>query len=218
MFESIASGLMTRLEIRSRIFACLLAALAGFVDAVGFIRSGGFFVSFMSGNSTRLGVGIVQRLHDALLAAGLVISFVIGVILGSLIGNAGGRHRGVVVLTSIAALLALAAYLDSHNYMLGALGVRALGMGAVNTVFERGGEVRFGITYVTGGLVRAGTGIASNILGQTDREWPAYLLLWAFFVSGTIAGALAYGPPPNQTLAAAAVAAFLLALASVRLK
>ena len=41
---------MTRLELRSRIFACLLAALAGFVDAIGFIRSGGFFVSFMSGN------------------------------------------------------------------------------------------------------------------------------------------------------------------------
>jgi uncharacterized membrane protein YoaK (UPF0700 family) len=33
---------MTKLEIRSRVFACLLAALAGFIDAVGFIRSGGF--------------------------------------------------------------------------------------------------------------------------------------------------------------------------------
>jgi uncharacterized membrane protein YoaK (UPF0700 family) len=209
---------MTRLEFRSRIFACLLAALAGFVDAVGFIRSGGFFVSFMSGNSTRLGVGVVQRLHDALLAAGLVITFVVGVIVGSLIGHVAGRRRGVVVLTWIAALLALAAYLDSHAQMLAALCVLALGMGAVNTVFERGGEVRFGITYVTGGLVRAGTGIASNILGRADREWPAYLLLWSFFVCGTIAGALAYGPPPNQTLVAGAVAALLLALISLRLK
>lgn len=209
---------MTRLEFRSRIFACLLAALAGFVDAVGFIRSGGFFVSFMSGNSTRLGVGIVQRLHDALLASGLVVTFVAGVIVGSLIGHAAGRRRGVVVLTWIAALLALAAYLDSHGRVLAALGVLALGMGAVNTVFERAGEVRFGITYVTGGLVRAGTGIASSILGRADREWPAYFMLWAFFVAGTIAGALAYGPPPNLTLAAAAAAAFLLALVSLRLK
>lgn len=209
---------MTRLEFRSRIFACLLAALAGFVDAVGFIRSGGFFVSFMSGNSTRLGVGIVQRLHDALLASGLVVTFVAGVIIGSLIGHFAGRRRGVVVLTWIAALLALAAWLDGNGRMLAALGALALGMGAVNTVFERGGEVRFGITYVTGGLVRAGTGIASGILGRADREWPSYLLLWAFFVSGTIAGAVAYGPPPNQTLAAAAAFAFILAIASVRLK
>jgi uncharacterized membrane protein YoaK (UPF0700 family) len=33
---------MTRLESRARLFACLLAALAGFIDAIGFIRSGGF--------------------------------------------------------------------------------------------------------------------------------------------------------------------------------
>ena len=38
--------------------AVALAALAGFVDAIAFTRLGGYFVSFMSGNSTRLGVGI----------------------------------------------------------------------------------------------------------------------------------------------------------------
>ena len=37
------------------------SALAGFVDAVAFIQSGGFFVSFMSGNSTRMAVGFVQN-------------------------------------------------------------------------------------------------------------------------------------------------------------
>lgn len=32
-----------------------LSALASYVYAIGFIELGGFFVSFMSGNSTRLG-------------------------------------------------------------------------------------------------------------------------------------------------------------------
>ena len=43
-----------------RLLAVCLSALAGYVDATGFIRLGGFFVSFMSGNSTRLAVGLAQ--------------------------------------------------------------------------------------------------------------------------------------------------------------
>src|SRR3546814_19780604 len=38
--------------------AVLLAVLAGFVDAIAYISLGGFFASFMSGNTTRLGVGL----------------------------------------------------------------------------------------------------------------------------------------------------------------
>ena len=38
--------------------AATLSALAGYVDAVGFMTLGGFFVSFMSGNTTRLAVAI----------------------------------------------------------------------------------------------------------------------------------------------------------------
>ena len=37
-----------------------LSTLAGYVDATGFLMLGGFFVSFMSGNSTRLGVGLIE--------------------------------------------------------------------------------------------------------------------------------------------------------------
>ncbi len=41
-----------------RRFAIALAALAGYVDAVGYLSAGGYFVSFMSGNTTRLGVAL----------------------------------------------------------------------------------------------------------------------------------------------------------------
>ncbi|MFJ5369898.1 DUF1275 family protein, partial [Bosea sp. CER48] len=36
--------------------AFCLSGLAGFVDALGFLSLGGFFVSFMTGNTTRLGI------------------------------------------------------------------------------------------------------------------------------------------------------------------
>lgn len=63
---------MIRLNPNDRRIAVLLAALAGYLDAVGFIASGGFFVSFMTGNSTRAGVGMIDRTGDAGIAAMLI--------------------------------------------------------------------------------------------------------------------------------------------------
>jgi uncharacterized membrane protein YoaK (UPF0700 family) len=40
--------------------ACALSALAGYVDGIGFLHLGGLFVSFMSGNSTRMGVSLAE--------------------------------------------------------------------------------------------------------------------------------------------------------------
>jgi len=45
---------------RNIALACALSALAGYVDAIGFLHLGGLFVSFMSGNSTRLGVSLAD--------------------------------------------------------------------------------------------------------------------------------------------------------------
>jgi uncharacterized membrane protein YoaK (UPF0700 family) len=56
---------VNRYDRRIRTLAAGLSALAGYVDAIGFIKLGGFFVSFMSGNSTRLGVGLAHGSHHA---------------------------------------------------------------------------------------------------------------------------------------------------------
>ena len=45
---------------RNIALACALSALAGYVDGIGFLHLGGLFVSFMSGNSTRLGVSLAE--------------------------------------------------------------------------------------------------------------------------------------------------------------
>jgi hypothetical protein len=46
---------------RNVCLACALSALAGYVDGIGYLHLGGLFVSFMSGNSTRLGVSLAQE-------------------------------------------------------------------------------------------------------------------------------------------------------------
>ena len=208
---------MTRLESRARLFACCLSALAGFVDSIGFIQSGGFFVSFMSGNSTRLGVGVALDAMDAAAAAGIILAFLAGVVGGGLIGARFEARRPAAVLLFIAALLGAAALLRLSGFLALAIALLALAMGSANAVFERDGEVRFGVTYMTGSLVRVGNGIASVILGRDGNGWTGYLLLWLAFVAGAVVGALSFGSGNSATLWAASGAALLLALVSLRL-
>ena len=62
-----------------------------------------------------------------------------------------------------------------------------------NTLFERQGSVSFGLTYMTGALVKIGQGLATLISGGARFAWVPYLLLWIGLVSGAAIGALPFG-------------------------
>jgi len=74
---------MTHYDRRFWMLAAGIAASAGYVDAIGFVRLGGFFVAFMSGNSTRLAVGLVAERHAATIAGALLAGFALGVAAGT---------------------------------------------------------------------------------------------------------------------------------------
>ena len=200
-----------------RLLAACLSAVAGYVDALGFLAVGGFFVSFMSGNSTRLGVGLAARSHDALIAMGLVTAFIGGVALGSLVGLRAEGRRRCAVLVLVAGLLALAAVLSLTHTRSFAIGVLALAMGAENAVFERDGEVSIGLTYMTGTLVKAGQRISAALLGGDPFAFAPYLLLWAGLVAGAALGAAVYPLVGLQGLWIAVAAVAILAFVTLRL-
>ena len=189
------------LEHRStRIFGATLSATAGFVDAVGWLTSGGLFVSFMSGNVTKLGLGIAGHLDNVALGAGLISRFVTGVVIGSLVGCAAGRRqRGAVLwlVTGMMTLAALAALALEARLLVPAVLVLAASMGAKNTVFAENGEVKVGLTYMTGALVRIGKRIATAILGGDRLGWVPPASLFLGMVLGATLGAtaqMALGP------------------------
>ncbi|WP_312220062.1 YoaK family protein, partial [Brevundimonas sp.] len=90
---------MRTLTVPDRWLALLLAALAGYVDSLGFLHLGGVFVSFMSGNTTRLAVSLAEgRWLAAGAVGGVLLLFILGAMLGALVaGGKGARSRSRVL-------------------------------------------------------------------------------------------------------------------------
>jgi uncharacterized membrane protein YoaK (UPF0700 family) len=196
----------------ARLLAIALCFLAGYVDALGFLALGGYFVSFMSGNSTRLAVRLPFAPRESLLVAGLIVAFVIGVMIGSAVTGLASSRRAPTALGCVAALLALSAAAQQVQLVyLAALGM-ATAMGAANAVFQRSSDVSIGVTYVTGTLVKLGQHLVAALRGRERWAWVFYLLLWIGLIVGAATGAALYSAFHLDGLWFAAIAAGLLAL------
>lgn len=174
----------------------LLTATAGFIDAIGFIVLGGYYTSFMSGNTTQLGAGTAHGLGSALaLPAGLVTLFFIGSFFGSLIAQSSQRWGppatlGLVVLTiGLSLMLHFAGYPPTQSML-----PLALAAGTQNAVLQPIGAARLGTTFVTGTLFGAGQDLARAITGKAPRwRWLQHVLVWAALCAGALLGAIAFG-------------------------
>ena len=188
-----AMGLTILKSRRNLTLACALSAMAGYVDGIGFLHLGGLFVSFMSGNSTRLGVSLAQaHWSNAAEAIGLILLFVTGAACGSLIVLGRGAYRQPWVLLVEALLLALAALCYAFGLSNVAVAAMVLAMGLENAVFQIDGGAGLGLTYITGALVKVGQLVAAASTGGARWAWLPNLLLWAALVAGAVCGALAY--------------------------
>jgi len=178
---------------RNLVLACTLSGVAGYVDGIGFIHLGGLFVSFMSGNSTRLGVSLADgNWMNVIEALALIGVFVVGAACGSLIVRRLGRYRQAFVLLLEALFLAAAGTSYHLGWPLLPIGMIVMAMGLENAVFEVEGGTGIGLTYVTGTLVKVGQGIAALLSGGKRWSWLPNLLLWAALVIGAATGTLAY--------------------------
>lgn len=201
-----------------RLLAAAIALIAGFVDAVGFVGYGGTFVSFMSGNSTRLGAHTATSEWSVVfLTLAVVAAFIAGVAVGQAIGGARDHTRRWRVLLLVASALAVGAAAADALGPFTALLAAAFGMGAVNTVFASS-PLPVGLTYMTGTLVKLGQSLGQRLRGETPpRELP-YLLHWLALVLGAALGAVAYARFGFAALWGAAAAVALMAYRSQRIE
>ncbi len=182
------------LSWRSVTFAGGLAGIAGFVDAAGYLHLGGYFISFMSGNSTRASADLVHGSPlGALLALGLVTFFVVGVMIGAFVTRRAPENERTLALTVSSVLLVTATVAGTWSpTAVAAPPILAAALGAMNTSHTRHGEVSVGLTYMTGTLVKIGQHLVRALTGERGTAWPRLLLLWTMITLGALAGAVSY--------------------------
>jgi uncharacterized membrane protein YoaK (UPF0700 family) len=201
---------MSRDDLAHLALAIALIVIAGYVDAVGFLRLGHLFVSFASGNSTQFAVGVSQGAASQAGAAGVLVAlFVIGVILGRLCALWAKEWRRPAILILDAALLGFAVLAASSPAAVVAM---VLAMGIQNETLHKAGPTKTAVTYVTGTLVHLGENIVDAFTNAGERwAWVPYLLLWIGLVSGAAAGAHVYAGAGGGALVWPAAALVILA-------
>jgi uncharacterized membrane protein YoaK (UPF0700 family) len=165
-----------------------LALLAGMTDAVGFLSTGDY-VSFMSGNTTRLAVALSEGHGATAGRLGLaILTFVLGNALGVVLSRASGRRTFPVLFCIAALLAAVAAWPTPEGLPALLLGILAMGM--VNAAVEQVSGLPIGLTYVTGALSRFGRGLGHWLMGERRGDWHIQAVPWLGMLAGGVIGAL----------------------------
>lgn len=177
------------------VFALSLTCMAGFLDAVGYTHLAGLYVSFMSGNSTRLGIAIAEGDGQILMPCGLVIiGFVAGAFIGSSIGDTISRFKLTAILATEIALLLLTIALSLITSSYAALLPICVAMGIQNAAHETIAGVELGKSFITGFLFNFGKALSLRAQGRggVAQVW-VYGASWSALLAGVVLGSLALG-------------------------
>ncbi len=199
-------------------FALALAAVAGCADSIGFLEFSQLFMSFMSGNTTRFGVSVSRfDWESASRVASVIVVFCFGAFAGTLIAAWVGRWRLSVLLLLQAVLLTVGLIspygtfaVPLHAYPI------VLALGLQNATLQDEAGRSLALTYVTGAVVRFGTGLANLMLGTVAPSFWIQAPLWAALSTGAVTGGflqLHYGE--DAFLFPAALAGLLAVIALV---
>lgn len=194
-------------------FALTLTGLSGFLDAAAFVRFNHLYVSFMSGNSTHLGISIANlAVPDLVAVLGVISAFVAGAAIGTAVADRVGSRLIGRVLALEAALFAAAILASLTGLSLPCVMIVALTMGIQNVLHQAVGGVDVGKGFVTGMLFRFGQSIAR--MAEAKLTWGSAstsLLNWLAFVGGAALGTFAIGAL-DFTLCLALALALVMAL------
>jgi uncharacterized membrane protein YoaK (UPF0700 family) len=171
------------------LWAALLAGIAGYVDAICYLRLGGAFAANMTGNLVEVGLAAAQgQWRLAIWCALLLVAFVAGVLAARLVLRT--HHSARISLLLEAAIILVAA---SGHLGVMAVPVLAAAMALQNEAVTHG-IVALNVGFITGDLQRVGERLISGTPGEPrkrDTRVPLLLTILVFYAAGAAIGALA---------------------------
>ena len=192
--------------------AAMLALLAGFINAVGFLAFGNVFLASPEANTTVLGVILPGSVAIAQFAAGMVASFVGGVVLATLVAHGTSHYRRTVTLACTTVALTGAYLVFRLNVAIVPAILLAMAMGAAHCLFEKDDpDLREAMSPSTQ-IVRFGEALAGGRHGVNHRQLGLHASFWLAFLMGGLAGAGAWMAFDIRSIALAAIVAGLLTM------
>lgn len=187
--------------------AVLLALIAGYADAFGYIEFNAF-AGLMTGNTIFFGMDVAMSKYDRAIFHALIIFVVLaGVVLARLAVRAGARVW--MVLTVTAMLLAACSFANAVSGTI----LLALGMGLQNSAANRFNGVALNHVFITGNLQRLGEEIVHWLWpkrGTPSHGAGIFAAVWVGYAIGALLGALASSRLSMPLLAPAAILPFVM--------
>jgi uncharacterized membrane protein YoaK (UPF0700 family) len=167
--------------------ACLLAIVAGYADAVGFL---GFnaFAGAMTGNTVLLGIALAtDKLADAAQSVAIIAAFLAGVAASALLR----RHVSFAAILVIEMATIVVAALVTPPV---AAPVLAFAMGLQNAAMTHFAGLSLNTVFLTGNLQKLVETLLRRDAGSTSEGVAVALLsrLWLAYLAGVVLGALAW--------------------------
>lgn len=163
--------------------AVLLAWIAGFIDALGYLALAQVFTSHMTGNAAAAGVHLAQAGWRQAALRGLAIpAFLVGVCIGALSERLASRWRWRMRLTpafifEIALLAGFKTFFPRHSavhpgslHFFALVWLLAAAMGVQSSTLRRAGGRRVQTTFVSGMLMRTGEEFVAWLLRRPSRR------------------------------------------------
>ncbi len=171
--------------------ACLLAAIAGYADAVGLLKNDAF-AGLMTGNTILLGIEISKgKFVDALFHTGIIAAFLAGVIAARALIRLGLKIW--LALSLVALLLVFCSFVARDVAAI----VLAFAMGLQNSAANRFGGFALNTVFITGNLQKLGEGLIAWAWPSRDGDAKEaegvaiFGAVWLTYAVGAVLGAVA---------------------------